>query len=212
MRALAFALALALASAAGCATESAALRAADSPLNAPGAGAYYEINPGQRIVGDVKVWSSGAREENDRLVVEVGMRLRNNVDTAITIDTDGCGLEIIKESSEEVVDEETEVSGDTSILPGKMGRVTLRYTLPAKTDLDKVTAFDFYWRVGTADGPFSRSTAFQRVTTERGVYYSPYFYGSPYWGMGWGPGFGFGASYYYRPAPRPYMRPAPPRR
>ena len=195
----------------GCATESAALRAADSPLNAPGAGAYYEINPAQRTIGDVKVWSSGAREDHDQLVVEVGMRLRNNLDTPMTIDASGCGLEVVKEHDEVVIDEETEITGDTTVAPGAMGRVTLRYTLPAKTDLDKVSALDFYWRVSTADGPFSRSTAFQRVTTERGVYYSPYLWGGgPYWG--WGPGFGFGASYYYRPARGPSMRAAPPRR
>ncbi len=202
--------ALTLFAVAGCATQSAALRAVDSPLNAPGAGAYYEIQPGARTIGDVKVWSSGAHERDGALVVEVGMRLRNNIETPITIDTSGCGLEIIREHGEDVVDHETATSGDTAVAPGAMGRVWLHYTLPAKTDLSKVTAFDFYWRVSTADGPFSRSTTFQRVTPQRSVYPSPYLWGSPYWG--WGPGFGFGASYYYRPAARPYLRPAPPRR
>jgi hypothetical protein len=213
MRALAFILLVT----ASCASESAALRAADSPLNAPGAGAYYEINPAQRTIGDVKVWSGGAHEEGDKLVVDIGMRLRNNSEAPITIDTKGCGLEMVREHDEQAIDDETTTSGETTIAPGGMGRVTLRYVLPAKTDLDKVTAFDFYWRLATSDGAFSHSTAFQRVTTASGAYYSPY-WGYPYgywgagWGPGWGPGFGLGFSGYYRPAPRPFIRPAPPRR
>lgn len=206
---------------ASCATESAALRAADSNVNAPGAGAYYELNAGQRAVGDVKVWSNGAKVEGDNVIVEVGMRLRNNLDTPMTIDVSGCGLEVMKDKAIEVVDDESATTGDTTIAPGGMNRVTLRYTLPAKTDLDKVSGLDFYWRITTADGPVSRSTAFQRVSTNNGYYYSPYIYGG--WGYGgawgagfgpgWGPGYGLGfGGTYYRAAPRPYLRPGPPRR
>lgn len=200
-----------------CATESAAWRASDAPYNAPGAGAYYEITVGQRTIGDVKVWSNGARVENDQIIVEMGLRIRNNIDTPITIDPTGSGVEVTEKREVQVVDNETKTDGPLTVPAGGMARVTLTYTLPAKTDLDNITGFDFYWRLSTSDGAFTRSTAFQRVAHDTGgIYYQPYFYGGAMWPgtyWGWGGGWGGGIAPAYRGAPRGApMRAAPPRR
>jgi hypothetical protein len=195
----------------GCATESAALRASDSPYNGPGAGAYYEIVSGNRIIGDVKVWSNGAHEVDGHVVVELGLRVRNNVDTPITVDPSGCGLEVTKAKETLVVDAEKDVS-TTEIPAGQMVRVTMSYTLPDKTDIDDIQGLDFYWRLIHDGDAFTRSTTFQQVQRyNSGAYYSPYFYGGP-WGPYWGFGGGFGGTYYRPPAGPPPMRAVPPRR
>lgn len=186
-----------LTAAVACATDNEALRASDSSSSAPGAGAYYDISPKGSSLGDVKVWSTGAREENDLIVVEIGLRIRNNTGEPLSFDPTGCGLEIISSKDVQAVEDETSVTGTVSVAPGALERVTVKYTLPAKTDLDKVTGFDFYWRMQTSEGPFTHSTTFQRAVREAGsgggYYYSPYFYG------GYGNGFGpyWGPSIYY---------------
>lgn len=202
---------------AACATESEALRASDSSSSAPGAGAYYDINPKGVNLGDAKVWSNGAREENDRIVVEVGLRIRNNTGEPLVLDLSGCGLEILSTKDVQAVDDETSSAGNLSVAPGALERVTIKYTLPAKTDLDKVTGFDFYWRVQTPDGPYTHSTAFQRAIRETGggYYYSPYYYGGSGFYNGFGPYFGpsiyYNSGATYRSSPPP-IHAAPPRR
>ncbi len=199
---------------AACASSGEALRASDSSSSAPGAGAYYDINPKGAIIGDAKVWSNGAHEENDIITVEVGLRIRNNASEEIALDLSGCGLEIVGSKDVQVVEDETITNGTVNIPAGGLERITLKYTLPAKTDLDKVSGFDFYWRVQTPDGPYTHSTAFQRAVRENsgGYYYSPYFYGGGFYnGFGpyWGPNIYYGGGG-YRPAPPVHT--APPRR
>ncbi|MBC7794322.1 MAG: hypothetical protein H7Z43_11495 [Clostridia bacterium] len=206
------ALIVAVATLTACATQSEALRASDSSSSSPGAGAYYDIDPKGATLGDVKVWSNGAREENDLIVVEVSLRMRNNTNEPLVLDLSGCGLEILSTKEVQAVEEETS-AGVLSVVPGALERITIKYTLPAKTDLDKVSGFDFYWRVMTPDGPYTHSTSFQRAVRDTGgYYYSPYYYGG-YGGFGFGPTFG-PSMYYggrsYRTSPS--MHAAPPRR
>ena len=209
-------LAVVLLTTAACATESAALRASDSPYNGPGAGAYYEVTNDNHMIGDVKVWSNGAKEKDGRVTIEVGLRVRNNVDTPITVDPSGCGLELSRSQDTEVVDVEQETSvSATEVPPGQMVRVMITYTLPEKTNIEDIQGIDFYWRLIHNGGAFTRSTTFQQVQrVGSGAYYSPYFYGGPWgpYGPYWGYGGGFGGAGYRQPAGPPPMNAMPPRR
>lgn len=192
-----------LISAGGCAARTAAYE----PVNATGRSggglpaAMYSVSIEKTRLASVKVWSGGGYQATidgkEMPVVELRVRIRNQSDSPITLDTAGSDLELVNnDGAIAVADTPVRVDGDTTVAPGALGRFGLIYALPSGLEPGSVVSLELNWELNTGKGPYTQSTAFRQVG-KRGVrwVYEPYWYGpwgygpygrDPYWGWPYG--------------------------
>lgn len=169
----------------------------------PGA-AYYELNVHDQNLGDVKVWSRGITESvlgKEPTHADLGLRVRNDFNQPLEVSD--LTLEVQpREGDLIVLDAPTQLTGSTSVPPGSVQRLLLRYDLPDDLALEDVVGVELNWTVSSTPGAVTESTPF-RVEPDslRDRFYSlrydpwgyawdyPYYYPGHVWGWHrWGPG------------------------
>lgn len=152
----------------------------------------YTIRVDHTRMGTVKAWSDGGYQETldgrAQPVVDVRLRIRNDSDGPITLDTVTTDLELVTtEGSVVVVEAPARIDGSTTVEAGAIERMGLIYLLPSGIEPGSVATFELNWALNTGKGRYSQSTPFRQEGQRGAVYlYNPYWYGPswnwPYWG------------------------------
>lgn len=162
---------------------------AEQPIGPDYPASHYEITVDGQRVGDARVWTPGAypiRTNGKTRVIHVGLRLRNDSDAPIRLDTTGTGLEVITSRQRFIqVKKPLRITGQLRVEPGELQRIDLYYQVPRGMDVDDVQAFDLSWAVETLAGRYTQSTPFVQRQPERTyVVYRPH-YAYNWWYRPW---------------------------
>jgi hypothetical protein len=165
---------------------------------------YEMMVEGERI-GDVMVWSNGAREsdqDGDRTLVHVGFHVENDTDVPIEIDPDEVQIrakaddKIIRRSHADFVE------GSRTIGPGRDGSFALYFVMPRGVSPQDLDSFRLSWTARAGDLMYTQRTPF--LEYEEPYAYGPYPYASFYYSPFYDP-FLFGGFYHrdliVRPTP-----------
>ena len=169
--------------------------------------AAYDVSLGDRDVGEVKVWSAGAREVpfegETRTLLHVGLEVENASSSSLSINPADLYVDAVA-TDDEVLEGFTvvAVNGPTSIAPGQSGRLDAYFEMPRGIEPDDLDAFQLRWALRDGREVHTEWTSF----IERSYPYGyddryAYYYGYPYdpW---YGP-YGYPAYYGY-PYAYPY--------
>jgi hypothetical protein len=165
--------------------------------------AEYELEaPTGEDVGEVKVWSSGARDddESDATLVHVGFEVENEASGPMTIDPKKVYLDSVSYDDTTVRKvAPARTGGDHVVPPGSASQINV-YFLLRGVDPTDITGFRVRWTVASGPHRVSEYTPFIKARTIGAPYYYPPYYDPFYYP---------GPYYYYRPAiiyRRPYHR------
>ena len=170
----------------------------------------YQIRIGGEGLGRVRVWSMGVVQssDDDADLLDVHLRIRNESDAPMALNVDETDLEVVTPDGRvHPVDAPELVSGGTTVAPGKVGKIGLRFVLPEGVEPDEIEGFDLEWTLDTGRGPYEEVTSFavQEPRAHAAVFwpaYAPWWWDVAYpWGW-WYPGYvgfgvGVGAGSYY---------------
>jgi hypothetical protein len=152
---------------AGCTRERLAFHPLESSAEERYAGpiaVYYEVDIDRRNWGDVRVWSRGlfpAEDEEEGASIHVGLRLRNDTDSAGELSESYIEVNSSTQTFEKIEIPE-KVTGERRVEPKEISRVDIRFDLPRAVDPDDVHSFEFNWAIQTPQGRYSQSTLFVR--------------------------------------------------
>jgi hypothetical protein len=138
------------------------------PAHRPGATypvASYDLQVGPSVVGRATVWSEGATDASrgDADVLDVEMAIRNATQAPLEVDVANSRVTVTSgDGRTQSLGNPSRVGGSRTVAPVSSGRVGLRYALPEGIRAHDVARFEFVWRVASATGDYSQSTAFVR--------------------------------------------------
>ena len=203
----------ALASFTGCISSRAFVPAEHVTAISPRGGHYaaeYPIIERGQGVGDVKLWSEGARrdasDDEPRTIVRVGFELENNAQTPLRLDPERLYIEELTKNGEAAGRVRvTRVEGDPRVAPGQRRQVIASFALPSSVWPSDVPGYRVAWtvvgeRAHTRETPFLRAVEPGPDPWRRGPYYGWYYPGY-YRYPGW---YGRRWPYGYRGWPPPW--------
>jgi hypothetical protein len=141
--------------------------------------AEYELATPRGDLGDVKVWSRGARvmEVNgvSRTVVHVGFEVDNSSVWAIELEELAMDSAMLDRQILSGI-EPARIDGSTTVQPGRVNEINAYFPLPAGVSPQEVDAFRIRWRVRSPDVVYSQHTPFlENVSEAVAYYYTPYY-------------------------------------
>lgn len=166
--------------------------------------ASYTVPAGEAgapALGEVRVWSTGARalyDENDEEVVRllVGFELENTGEEPFELDPASLRVEAMEiDGLLQPSQPPTRIEGNPIAMPGTTARFEATFQ-PATTTPRDIDSFSVRFRVAAGT-----RTALTQVTPftpqlAGGAYRDPYYSAwGPGWGWGWGWGWGFGGGW-----------------
>jgi hypothetical protein len=178
---------LALASSA-CASRSESFAAAERQSLATDGyvSAQYDALVAGDVIGDVKVWSSGAfvDERSGRTLVHVGFELENNSQAEYELPAH----EVVIEGAtiDGVLREPVDLyyqDGDGRVAPGREARLDLWFAMPQGVQPQHLDAFQVRWAVRNPEGRYAQRTPFTEYEPPAGYTLadSAYYYHSPWY-------------------------------
>jgi hypothetical protein len=163
--------------------------------------AQYDAIVGGQVIGDVKVWSAGAYEDEDtgRTMLQVGLDVENNGDEPMQLALGDFAIEGIEVDGRATGPAELLGGpGDARLRPGDTGHFDLHFRLPAGVRPQHLDGFQVSWAVSTSRGRYAQRTPF--IEQEPRGYYTAGYSDDPF----------YPADYYGAPyRPVHYMRPVP---
>jgi hypothetical protein len=146
---------------------------------------YEMVVEGERL-GDVMVWSNGARKseaDGDRTMIHVGFHVENDSDLPIEIDP--AEVEIRAKADDRVIRRSHAdlVEGNRMIPPGRDGSFALYFAMPRGVSPQDLDSFRLSWTARAGDLEYTQRTPF--LEHEEPMAYGPYpfatFYYSPFY-------------------------------
>jgi hypothetical protein len=141
--------------------------------------AEYELTTRKGDLGDVKVWSPGARimEVNgvNRTVVHVGFEVDNSSNQPIDLEDLALDQATLHRQIVSGV-QPARIDGATTVQPGRVNEINAYFPLPAGVSPQQVNAFRIRWRIHSPDVVYSQHTPFIQNPGEAvAYYYTPYY-------------------------------------
>jgi hypothetical protein len=141
--------------------------------------AEYEMATPRGDLGDVKVWSRGARVMEvkgiSRTVVHVGFELDNSSEQAIELQDLALDSAILDRQILTGI-QPAHIDGATTIPPGRVNEINVYFPLPAGVSPQEVDAFRVRWRVSGPEVTYAQHTPFIENPEEVLAYYhTPYY-------------------------------------
>lgn len=140
--------------------------------------AEYELATSRGDLGDVRVWSRGARTMEmggmKTTVVHVGFEVENNTTQPLELwdmELDSATLQrhILSGIAPARID------GDTTVQPGQVRQIQAYFPLPPGVLPHQVDAFRVRWSVRSPDVTYSQHTPFIEKEDALVYYYTPYY-------------------------------------
>jgi hypothetical protein len=188
-RAIAATLALTLGGSAGCAGRHESFAAAErqSMLATDGyVAAQYDALVAGDVIGDVKVWSSGAfvDERSGRTLLHVGFELENNSGAPYELPAHEVAIE--GATTNGVMRQPVELyyqDGDGRVDAGRQARLELWFAMPVGVEPQHLDAFQVRWAVRNPEGRYAQRTPFTEYEPPTGYVLadSAYYYHSPWY-------------------------------
>jgi hypothetical protein len=123
----------------------------------------YELKVGPYLLGHAVVWSRGASEDvsaNDGHVLDLEIAIRNATHSPLNVDVDHANVSVTLPDGRTQSLGVPRFEGSRTIAPDASGQVALHYAVPRSLALHDVKSFEFNWRVASATGDYTQSTAF----------------------------------------------------
>ena len=141
--------------------------------------AEYELATRRGDLGDVKVWSRGARvmavNGVERTVVHVGFEVENSSDREIELQDLSLDSAMLDRQILSAI-QPARIEGATLIEPGQMKQIDAYFPLPAGVSPQEVDAFRIRWRIRGPGVVYSQHTPFiENVSETVAYYYTPYY-------------------------------------
>ncbi len=131
-----------------------------------GSSAYYNLSLNRQNIGEVKVFTRGihtAEQEDYEKAVEIGLRLRNDTDSEMTLERSALDMEVQTKSGViRLAGGRPMVRGDTVVPAGGISRLQVAFPLPDGIKVKDIASFEILWRLQTGEGVLGRSTKFVR--------------------------------------------------
>jgi hypothetical protein len=163
------------------AAENQSLRSTDGYV-----AARYDALVAGDVIGDVKVWSSGAfaDERSGRTLVHVAFDLENNVDVPYELPPhevviEGATTDGVMRGPAELYYQD----GDGRVPAGREARLDLWFAMPRGVEPQDLDAFQVRWAVHTTEGRYAQRTPFTEYEPPAGYALadSAYYYHSPWY-------------------------------